>query len=198
MSDDFFASHRQNMEAIEKALDALSAMAPEFIQREDYSERWFYETACSVVYDNYKLHYLISILPGDKSRWQMRVEAKWLAQETVQIVDQVGNMLNRTLRNHISALTDNPKLVEPIEDAIKRFATFRRVHDKHMRVLQKKLGLSADSKKRELLGFDQDLEAREVVELALGVVMWLSDFGKAITLIISALRRDHGKTPGDA
>ncbi|MBA3707970.1 MAG: hypothetical protein H0W83_04005 [Planctomycetes bacterium] len=188
MSDEFFASNRQNMQAVAMALDALSDMAPEFRGREEHSETWFYDMACETVAGNYRLLYLIDGLSGAATVWQSRVGTRLLVQETIAVIEQMGGILTRTFENQVIAITNNPRLLEPLQESAKEFATFRRINDKEIRGFQKSLNLIETSKKRERIVFDQDLDTGAVMKLALATVIWVSGFGKGVTLVISALR----------
>ncbi|MBA2480140.1 MAG: hypothetical protein H0V44_05715 [Planctomycetes bacterium] len=188
MSDDFFESNRANLQAVEMALDALSAMAPEFRGREEHSERWFYDLACDTVAGNHRILYLLDALSGATSPWKSRVATRLLIQETIAVIEKMGATLTRTFDNQVTALTNNPTLLEPLQDGAKDFATFRRINDKDIRGFQKALNLVESSKKREQVSFDHDLDTAAVMRLALATVIWMSGFGKAVTLLISALR----------
>jgi hypothetical protein len=189
VSDDFFPTHRANLAAIESALGALAAMRGEFESRGTGAEHWFYDLTCTAVFHNYLLHRLIGALEGDKSEWQLRVESRLLAQHTLETIDALGALLNRTLDKRVADITDNPRIVAPIEEAAKEFATFRRINDKAIRALGKALGIE-QGRPSERVAFDKDLDAQAVVKLAIGVVSWLSAFGRAATLLISAIRAE--------
>jgi hypothetical protein len=188
MSDDFFASNRANLQAVETALDALAAMGPEFRARAEHSERWFYDLACDAVAGNHRLLYLMNALADASSPWKSRVATRLLVQETIAVIERMGAALTRTFDNQVTAITNNPVLLEPLQDGAKAFATFRRINDKDIRGFQKSLNLVETSKKREQLSFDDDLDTASVMKLSLATVIWLSGFGKAVTLLISALR----------
>jgi hypothetical protein len=189
VSDDFFTTHRANLAAIEAALTALTTMRDEFEQRGSGSEHWFYDLTCTVVFHNYVLHRLVASLEGEKTPWQVRVEARLLAIHTLETIDALGTLLNRTLDKRVADITDNPRIVGPLDEAAKDFATFRRINDKAIRGLRKALGIE-EGRARERVAFDKDLDHQAVIALAIGVISWLSAFGRAATLLISAIRSD--------
>jgi hypothetical protein len=189
VADDFFPTHRANLLAIEAALGALAAMRAEFESRGTGAEHWFYDLTCTAVFRNYLLHRLIAALEGDKTEWQLRVESRLLAQHTLETIDALGAMLNRTLDKRVGDITNNPRIIAPIDEAAKEFATFRRINDKAIRALGKAIGIE-QGRASERVAFDKDLDATAVVKLAISVVSWLSSFGKAATLLISAIRSE--------
>jgi hypothetical protein len=189
VSDDFFPTHRANLAAIEAALGALSTMRPEFEEHGSASEHWFYDLTCTVVFHNYLLHRLVAGLEGEKTPWQIRVEARLLASHVLETIDAVGTLLNRTLDKRVADITNNPRIVGPLDEAAKEFATFRRINDKAIRGLRKALGLE-EGRARERVAFDKDLDHQAVIALAIGVISWLSSFGRHATLLISAIRAE--------
>lgn len=192
MSDDFFAAHRSNLAAIEAALTALAGMQAEFEQGGSADEHWFYDLTCEVVHQNYLLHALIAALEGEKTVMRARLDGRLLAQHTIETVERIGGMLTRTLEKRVTALTDNPRIVEPLTEAAKEFAAFRRVNDKGIRSLRRQLGMEGGERSTVL----QNLDPTAVASLALEVVRWLSAFGKATTLLISAIRADKAGRGG--
>jgi hypothetical protein len=187
VGDDFFTAHRQNLTAIESALDALAAMRPEFEQQGSASEHWFYDLTCAVVHRNYLLHCLIADLETAATPWRGRLGIRLLATHALETLEEVGGALNRTLEKRVAEITDNPRITGPLEEAAKDFATFRRVNDKAIRALKRDLGLEP-GRGGERHGLDRDLDQQTVIGLAMGVIAWLSAFGRAATLLISVIR----------
>lgn len=194
---DFFTTNRENLAAIAQALDALEGMRGEFEQRGSADEHWFYHCTCDVVWQDYELHELLARLEGEKTRWSARLEARLLAQHTLATIDRIAAMLNRTLEKRVAALTNNPKISDPIHQCAREFSTFRRLNEKSIRALRRQLGEEAGQERPSPL---QDVDHQIVAGLALEIIRWLSQFGRAATLLISAIRALHaqGQPPPEA
>jgi hypothetical protein len=181
-------ANRDNIAALERALDALVSIRDEFAGEGDAAARWFHALTCAGVYANYRLHVRLDTLSLCASAWRARFERRQLAMTLIEVVAETGRELGRPWEAHVAALTDNPVLRDPLVELVKQFAAFRRVNDRRLRVMGKALGIDPEAKPREILPFDGDLDGDEVVALVIEVMVWLSQFGKASTLLISALR----------
>ncbi len=199
VTEPFFAANSQNLAAIETALTALTSMRRDFEDRGSASEHWFYDLTCAAVFQNYTLHYLISLLDGEKPAWRTRLESRLLATHTLSVIDDLGRLVNKTFEKHLAEITNNPRIIQPLEQAAKDLAAFRRVNDKSVRALRKALGLHDESKPRERIAFDNDLDPQAIIGLAMGTIGWLSSFGKGATLLIGVIRTEKqlGDQPRD-
>ena len=198
MTDD---ANRENISALERALDALVAIRPEFAGAGDGAALWFHALTCSGVHANYRLHVRIDALATCVTPWRARIERRLLTLTLIEVVAETGRELGRPWEAHVDALTDNPVLRDPLIELVKKFGAFRRVHERRLRVLAKAIGADPEAKPREILAFDGDLDDQEILGLVIEVMVWLSEFGKASTLLISALRgerqrRAMGGDPG--
>ena len=188
MADD---TNREIIAALEQALDALGGIRAEFQGEDNAVALWFHALTSSGVYANYRLHARLEALSLSATPWRGRLERRQLALTLVEVVADLGRELGRPWEAHVDALTDNPVLRDPLVDLVKRFAGFRRVNDRRLRVLAKMLGADPEAKPREILPFDGDLDQDEILRLTIEVMIWLGEFGKASTLLISALRGER-------
>lgn len=189
MADD--SSNREIIAALEQALDALAGIRAEFQAESDAPARWFHALTSAGVHANYRLHVRLEALGAAATPWRARLERRHLALTLVEVVAETGRELGRPWEAHVDALTDNPVLRDPLVELVKRFAAFRRVNDRRLRVLAKSLGADPEAKPREILPFDGDLDQEEILRLTIEVMIWLGEFGKAATLLISALRGER-------
>lgn len=193
MADD---ANREIIPALEQALDALAGIRVEFEEEADAPARWFHAFTSGSVHANYRLHVRLDALAACATPWRARLERRLLALTLVEVVAETGRELGRPWEAHVDALTDNPVLRDPLLDLVKRFAAFRRVNDRRLRVLAKSLGVDPEAKPREILPFDGDLDQEEILRLTIEVMVWLGEFGKASTLLISALRGERQRRRG--
>lgn len=195
MADD---TNREIIAALEQALDALAGIRAEFQGEDGAAALWFHALTSSGVYANYRLHARLEALSLSATPWRGRLERRLLALTLVELVAEIGRELGRPWEAHVDALTDNPVLRDPLVDLVKRFAGFRRVNDRRLRVLAKMLGADPEAKPREILPFDGDLDQDEILRLTIEVMIWLGEFGKASTLLISALRGERQRRATDS
>ena len=139
--------------------------------------------------------YLLARIEGEKDVWSMRLDhARLLGIHTVQAIDRVGAIMNKTLEKRIAALTNNPAIVDPLGAVVRDFATFRRINDKVIRATRRELGMDESAERPWALA---EVDHEAVAGLALAMIRWLSEFGKAATLLISAIRSLHARASGD-
>ncbi len=176
--NDFFAANRDNRAAIAEALSALAGMHSEFTERGSADEHWFYDLTCEVVFLDFLLHDLLARIEGAKDDWSTRLDARLLGIHTLRTIDRVGSMMNKTLEKRIAALTDNPAIVDPLGVVVQEFATFRRLNDKIIRATRRELGMEESGERPWALA---EVDHQAVAGLALAMIRWLSEFGKAAT-----------------
>ena len=190
--------NREILVALEQALDALAGIRAEFQGESDVAALWFHALTSSGVYANYRLHARLDALGSSATPWRARLERRLLALTLVEVVANMGRELGRPWEAHVDALTDNPVLRDPLDELGRRFAAYRRVNDRRLRVLAKALGADPEAKPREILAFDGDLDQDEILRLTIEVMVWLGEFGKASTLLISALRGERQRRAADS
>lgn len=142
-----------HLPALEEALDALSAMRAEFAAR---AERWFFTLACGVLADNDRLHRRLAALQAATTRWGQRDALRQLAVAVIEVADGCSQFLRGAVGERLDQLADNPVLREPLAALRDRFADFRRIRERDLRVLAKALGRDPAAKERERLAFDAD------------------------------------------
>ncbi|MBA3686815.1 MAG: hypothetical protein H0W72_16465 [Planctomycetes bacterium] len=190
---DLVSATATNLAAMERVLDALVSLKGEFPAGGNSSERWFFTATCTVVFANYRLQQHLGALAAAQGPWPTRLAGRALGAAMIDTVDTVSDLTTRTFERHLAAITNNPAITDPIDALFKRFAAFRRVNDTRLRVARKALGLDEDAKQRELLAFDADLDLGGHSQLAMETIVWLTDFGKAATLLIGVIRSERAR-----
>ncbi len=193
---DLVTATATNLAAMERVLDALVSLKAEFAGGTP-SERWFFGATCTAVFANYRLQQQLGALAAAVGPWPTRLAGRSLGAAVIDTIDTVAELTNRTFERHFTTITNNPVITEPIEALFTRFAAFRRVNDTRLRVARKALGLDEDAKQRERLAFDADLDGEGLSALAMETIVWLTDFGKAATLLIGVIRSERQRNqPG--